>query len=44
MPTEETLYLPPHQIWSTLPLLQQMQVRQTLITLLQDVFHDHGPI
>jgi hypothetical protein len=44
MTPEETLCLPPRQVWITLPLLQQAQVRQTLIALLQDVCHDPGPL
>jgi len=44
MTSVEMPCLPPHQVWITLPLLQQTQVRQTLIALLQDVSHDPGPV
>jgi hypothetical protein len=35
--------LPPPQVWASLPLPQQIQVRQALLALLQDVLHDRSP-
>jgi hypothetical protein len=40
---EQMCCLPPRQIWAHLPLFRQVQVRQSLLALLQDVLHDCRP-